>query len=45
MNTEYEKAVQKRSNHRNIANTGSDFKSCENVQRYVGATGYKSSSP
>lgn len=43
MNTEYEKAVQKRSNHRNIANTGSDFKSCENVQRYVGATGYKSS--
>lgn len=45
MNNGYEKAVQKRSSHCNIANTDSNFKSCENVQRYVGAAGYKSNSP
>lgn len=45
MNTEYEKAVQKRSNHRNIVNTGSDFRSCKNMKRYVGAAEYTSNSP
>lgn len=45
MNTEYEKAVQKRSNYLNIANTYSNFRSCENMKGYVGITGYTSSSP
>lgn len=45
MNTEYEKAVQKRSNRRNIANTGSNFRSCEKMKRYVGAAEYTSNSP